>query len=68
MARHGNQPFFNSIETLSERLTYLREVGATHILLDPSVHKLLAPILAQWPETFILLFDADGWSIFAIAQ
>jgi hypothetical protein len=65
--KHQVQPFFNDKESLEERLAYAREVGATHILLDPMYYARLRSYLSQWPDRFVPGYD-DGsrWAVFEI--
>ncbi len=64
LAASGEQPFFNGRDGLVERMDFLRDVGATHVLVDPMYHDLLVPLLSTWPRSFQLLYDADGWAVF----
>lgn len=62
---HHAQPFFNDEETLEERVSYMNEVGATHVLLDPMYYARLRGYLSQWPTIFSPIYD-DGrrWAVF----
>lgn len=61
------QPFFNEQETLEQRVAYMREVGATHVLLDPMYYARLRPLLSQWAETFEPVFDDHSrWAVFVL--
>ena len=64
LAARGEQPFFNTRDSLEERMDFLRDVGATHVLVDPMYHARLVPLLGSWPRSFQLLYDAEGWAVF----
>jgi hypothetical protein len=64
LAAKGEQPFFNPDDGLVERLDFLRDVGATHVLVDPMYHDMLVPLLSSWPRSFQILYDADGWAVY----
>lgn len=65
--KYEMQPFFNGKETLDERLEYLRNAGATHVLIDPKYYASIQPLVRRWPEHFRVLYD-DGrrWAVFAV--
>jgi hypothetical protein len=64
LAANGEQPFFNTRDGLVERMDFLRDVGATHVLIDPMYHDRLVRLLATWPRSFELLYDAEGWAVY----
>jgi len=64
LAASGEQPFFNTRDGLESRMDFLRDVGATHVLVDPMYHDRLVPLLASWPRSFQLLYDSDGWAVY----
>jgi hypothetical protein len=64
LAGRGEQPFFNPHDGLVERLDFMRDVGATHVLVDPMYHDMLVPLLSSWPRSFQMLYDAEGWAVY----
>jgi len=66
LARIGEQPFFNLHQDLTERVAFLKAVGATHVLVDPMYHGTLAPLLSSWPGAFRKQYDAGGWAVFEL--
>jgi hypothetical protein len=67
MSSIRKQPFFNEEENLESRLEFIRDLGATHVLLDPSVHDLMTGVLGRWPVVFKLVYDADYWAVYEIS-
>lgn len=65
--RYQVQPFFNVVETVDERVEYMRKVGATHALIDPMYYDRLHPLFSAWATQFDVLFD-DGrrWAVVAL--
>lgn len=64
---HKVQVFFNDQESLDERLAYAKEVGASHVLIDPMYYARLRPVLTQWPEHFVRVYDDGGrWAVYEI--
>jgi hypothetical protein len=64
-ARYQVQPFFNTQESLSERIAYMQEVAATHVLLDPMYYARLRQYLSQWSDRFVPVFDdSRRWAVF----
>lgn len=58
------QPFFNDVETLDERVAYMREVGASHVLIDPMYYARLQPLFPSWNQRLKSTFDDHtGWAI-----
>lgn len=67
--KHEAQPFLNTRETLDERIAYLREVGATHVVIDPMYYAQLRPLFEQWAPSFKAIYD-DGrqWAVLEFTQ
>jgi hypothetical protein len=66
MTRLGVQPFFNSAESLAERVDFLRALGITHIVVDPPYRRLMARSLGQWPEQFATVYDDGAWMVYEV--
>jgi hypothetical protein len=68
MRDRGVQPFFNDRETATERKAFLRELGATHVLLDPQYYWTLRPVLDALPRLFARRFDNGRWAVYEVNQ
>lgn len=66
MARHKGPPFFNTEETIEERLDLCRRLGVSAILLDPSLAATFAPILDANPTHFALHHHEGSWFIYVV--
>jgi hypothetical protein len=66
IASRGTQPFFNTVDTLGERLEFLDRTHATHVVLDPPNYRALRSILLQWPNRFEGVYDDGEWAVFAV--
>jgi hypothetical protein len=67
LAKYQAQPFFNSCESLEERVEYLEKLHITHVLVDPMYHDELNSVLAQWPTRFVQQFDDGRWSLYRVS-
>ena len=54
MRQHREQPFFNTVETLAERMAFISALGVTHVLVDPAYYDALCPVLDALPAQFAL--------------
>jgi hypothetical protein len=66
MKRLGVQPFFNAAEGWNERVDFVRALGVTHIVVDPSYQRLMARVLGQWPEAFATVYDEGAWTVYEV--
>lgn len=65
--RYQQQPFYNTVETLDERLAYMQKVGATHALIDPMYYDRLRPLFESWqPQLKVIFDDGSRWAIVAL--
>jgi hypothetical protein len=68
MRERGVQPFFNDLETLEQRRTFIREVGATHVLVDPQYYDSMRRVLDALPQ-LVSLHYADGrWAVYEVRR
>lgn len=63
---HGTQPFFNRAESLEQRLSWMKQLGVTHVLVDPMVEAMMRPLLQRWPGVFKVLYDDRGWIVYRV--
>lgn len=65
--RYQAQPFYNTLESLDERLAYMEKVGATHALIDPMYYDRLKPLFESWKPRLGVIFDDNSrWAIVAL--
>ena len=66
MRRLGVQPLFNSVESWTERVDFLKSLGVTHIVVDPPYRQLMAGTLGQWPDAFATVYDDGAWTVYEV--
>jgi hypothetical protein len=60
------QPFFNDRETRGERLSFIRDMHVTHVLLNPRVYTLMSEVLTRDPDVFIRMYDDGRWALYEV--
>jgi hypothetical protein len=63
---YGTQPFFNDRETTAERLSFIRNMKVTHVLVTPRVHALMSGVLARDHNVFVSLYDDGQWALYEV--
>jgi hypothetical protein len=66
-AAYDEQPFFNAREPRTERLAFIRDLGITHVMVNPRLHGLMQTVLAGDPEVFTPLYDDGRWALYEVA-
>jgi len=66
-ATYDEQPFFNAREPRTERLAFIRDLGVTHVMVNPRMHGLMQTVLAGDPEVFTPLYDDGRWALYEVA-
>jgi hypothetical protein len=66
-AAYDDQPFFNIRESRIERLAFIRDMGVTHVLLNPRMHMLMTAVLAAEPDVFTPLYNDGRWALYEVA-
>jgi hypothetical protein len=64
---YGTQPMFNEVESLAERVEFVRALGVTHVLVDPMFHDVMARVFARWPAIFPRVHDDGGWAMYRVS-
>jgi hypothetical protein len=67
-ATYDEQPLFNDRETRAERLSFIRDLGVTHVLVNPRLHKLMSVVLARDPDVFAARYDDGRWALYEVAS
>jgi hypothetical protein len=62
--RYHVQPFFNAVETPTERATFVKTLGVTHVLVSPVHYGELHPVLDGLPEQFALRYNHAQWAVY----
>jgi hypothetical protein len=60
------QPFFNDRETRAERLSFIRDMHVTHVLLNPRVYTLMSEVLTRDPDVFTRMYDDGSWALYEV--
>ena len=60
------QPFFNTVETPSERTAFIEALGVTHVLVGPAYHDEMRPVLDGLSGQYALRYDRAGWAIYEV--
>ena len=66
--KHRVQPFFNSVETPSERAEFLESLGVTHVLVDPAYYDEMRFVLDKLPGQFGLRYSSAGWAVYEVLR
>ena len=66
-AAYDEQPFFNRRESRTERLAFIRDLGVTHVLVNPRMHGLMTGVLAADPDVFEPLYNDGRWALYEVA-
>jgi hypothetical protein len=66
MRAHRVQPFFNAVETPTERAAFLSALGVTHVVLDPASFDEIRPVLDGRPDLFTRQYVGDGWAVYGV--
>jgi len=64
--RYRVQPFFNVVETPTERAAFVKALGVTHVLVSPAHYAELRPVLDALPGQFALRYDHAQWAIYEV--
>jgi len=67
-AAHGEQPLFSDRETRAERLAFIRDLGVTHVLVNPRLHQRMSAIVAADLDVFAPLYDDGRWALYEVAS
>ena len=65
--QRGIQPFFNTVETLEERNSFIKEQGVTHVVVDPMYYDQMVPLLNVL-SGYERQFDKDKWAVFKVTR
>jgi hypothetical protein len=65
LTRYGEAPFFNDRETDEERREFVRVLGPSHILVEPSQHEMMSRVLAE-RAGYERLYDRDGGAAYRV--
>jgi hypothetical protein len=65
--QYHEQPFFNSRESRDDRLAFIRELGVTHVLVNPRMHALMTPLLSAETEVFTPLYNDGRWALYEVS-
>ena len=68
MQTRGVQFFFNDRETPDERRAFVRDLGVTHVLVDPQYYSTLRPVLDGLPQMFTRLYDSGRWVVYEVRR
>jgi hypothetical protein len=63
MRQHRVQPFFNAVESPRERDAFVKALGVTHILVNPTHYDELSRVLDGLPAQFVLRYAHKRWAI-----
>jgi hypothetical protein len=66
MRQHRVQPFFNAVESPGERDAFVKTLGVTHILVNPTHYDELRRVLDGLPAQFVLRYTHNRWAIYEV--
>lgn len=65
-AASREQPLFNTSETRQERDAFLRDVGATHVLLNFRLYAEMKPIFDAEKDLMASRYDDGKWAVYEV--
>jgi hypothetical protein len=68
MRDRGVQPFFNDQETADQRGTFIRELGITHVLVDPMYYDSMRRVLDGLPQLVSLRYADGRWAVYEVRR
>ncbi|MGH9723003.1 MAG: hypothetical protein ACRD8O_22560, partial [Bryobacteraceae bacterium] len=68
MRDRGVQPFFNEQETLDQRRAFIRELGVTHVLVDPTYYNSMRRVLDALPQLVSLRYADGRWAVYEVKR
>jgi hypothetical protein len=68
MQDRGVQPFFNNRDTPEQRQAFVRDLGVTHVLVDPQYYPTLRPVLDALPQWITRRFDDGRWAVYEVRR
>jgi hypothetical protein len=68
MRERGVQPFFNEQETVEQRQAFVRELGVTHILVDPQYYESMRRVLDQLPQLVSPRYADGRWAVYEVKR
>ena len=66
-AAYDEQPLFNARETRAERLSFIADLGVTHVLVTPRLYDLMSGLLGQDRDVFTAVYDDGRWAVYEVA-
>ena len=64
---YGEQPLFNVRETRAERLSFIFDLGVTHVLVPPRLYDLMSEVLGRDRDVFTAVYDDGRWAVYEVA-
>ena len=61
-----DQPFFNDRETREERVSFIRDLKVTHVLVNPRLYSTMKEVLAKDGDLFSRLYDDGTWALYEV--
>lgn len=65
---HRDQPFFNADDSRDERLSFIRDTGATHVLVSPRTYAMMSQVLARDADLYTVRYDGQMWALYEIVR
>jgi hypothetical protein len=62
-----DQPLFHPDESADDRLAFVRDLGVTHVLVNPRLYGTMKPILDN-DILFNTVYDDGAWAVYAIGR
>ena len=66
--KYEAQPLFNDRETREERVEFIRDVGVTHVLVNPRTYAMMTMVLARDPDLFEKRYDDGRWAWYEVRR
>ncbi len=68
MQKYKTQPFFNRLESVEERVEFVRTLRVTHVIVDPMYYQEMTEVLTGMPDRFQKIYDDGNWAVFVVTQ
>jgi hypothetical protein len=63
-----DQPLFNTSETRAQRTAFLRDLGVTHVLVNPRLYSSIKPVFEGDADLFVPRYDDGRWAVYEVSR
>jgi hypothetical protein len=63
-----DQPLFNTSETRAQRTAFVRDLGVTHVLVNPRLYSSIKPVFEGDADLFVSRYDDGKWAVYEVTR